>query len=168
MFLGRTKSKVINSSRQLPDTKIPRREGFPLGIPPLSCPLRPPPCLLLLASSVKCRLPALCPQQCARLMHLSSPSCFFSRTQALQEAAGERREESRCQDPTLATEEPLASPREPAAARPVQAASTMNLEKAGKGKLGYSGGCSGGGMRWDGHLVPLAGTRGTSPLSGCT
>ncbi|XP_009468763.1 PREDICTED: cyclic nucleotide-gated cation channel beta-1 [Nipponia nippon] len=51
-------------------------------------------------------------------------------TQALQETAGEQQEESWHCALTLATEEPPASPREPAAATPVQEASTMNLEKA--------------------------------------
>ncbi|KAM6057761.1 kinesin-like protein KIFC3 isoform 1-T1 [Chlamydotis macqueenii] len=51
--------------------------------------------------------------------------------QVLQETAGKRREESQHWAPTPATEEPPASPREPAAATPVQAASTMNLEKTG-------------------------------------
>lgn len=111
--------------------------GFPQV--PLSCPLRPPPCSLLLASPVKCRLPAPCPPRWAQSLHLSSPSCFFSRTQALRETAGERQEESRHRAPTPATEELPVSPREPAAATLVQAASTMNLEKAGKGDAG---------MRW--------------------
>ncbi|KAM6064355.1 kinesin-like protein KIFC3 isoform 6-T6 [Theristicus caerulescens] len=57
--------------------------------------------------------------------------------QALQETAGEQQEESWHRTLTLATEEPPASPREAAAVTPVQAASTMNLEKAG-GRL-----CSG-------------------------
>ncbi|KAM6195264.1 kinesin-like protein KIFC3 [Sarcoramphus papa] len=51
--------------------------------------------------------------------------------QALRETTGERREESRHRAPPPATEEPPASPCKPAAATPVQTASTMNLEKAG-------------------------------------
>ncbi|KAM6118002.1 kinesin-like protein KIFC3 [Pterocles gutturalis] len=57
--------------------------------------------------------------------------------QALQETAGECREENWHRAPTPATEELSASPREPAAAAVAQGASTMNLEKAG-GRL-----CSG-------------------------
>uniref|UniRef100_A0A8C8B871 Kinesin-like protein n=1 Tax=Otus sunia TaxID=257818 RepID=A0A8C8B871_9STRI len=67
----------------------------------------------------------------------ANPRRFCLALQALREAAGERREENRHQTPPPATEEPLASPREPAAATPVQTAPTMNLEKTG-GRL-----CSG-------------------------
>ncbi|XP_017596281.1 PREDICTED: uncharacterized protein LOC108448313 [Corvus brachyrhynchos] len=52
-------------------------------------------------------------------------------TQALRDRTCKRREETQHRAPTPATEEPPASPREPAAATAVQAASTMNLEKAG-------------------------------------
>ncbi|XP_074769701.1 kinesin-like protein KIFC3 isoform X5 [Athene noctua] len=67
----------------------------------------------------------------------ANPRRFCLALQALQETAGEWQEESQHQAPPLATEEPLASPREPAAAIPVQTAPTMNLEKTG-GRL-----CSG-------------------------
>ncbi|XP_074738280.1 kinesin-like protein KIFC3 isoform X1 [Strix uralensis] len=67
----------------------------------------------------------------------ANPPRFCLALQALRETAGERREESRHQAPPPAAEEPLASPREPAAATPVQTAPTMNLEKTG-GRL-----CSG-------------------------
>ncbi|XP_054696870.1 kinesin-like protein KIFC3 isoform X2 [Grus americana] len=59
----------------------------------------------------------------------ANPRGLCLAVQALRETAGERWEQSRPQAPALATEEPPASPREPAAATP--AASTMNLEKAG-------------------------------------
>ncbi|XP_026712798.1 kinesin-like protein KIFC3, partial [Athene cunicularia] len=67
----------------------------------------------------------------------ANPRRFCLALQALQERAGEWREESQHQAPPPATEEPLASPREPAAAIPAQTAPTMNLEKTG-GRL-----CSG-------------------------
>ncbi|GAB0195767.1 kinesin-like protein KIFC3 [Grus japonensis] len=65
----------------------------------------------------------------------ANPRGLCLAVQALRETAGERWEQSRPRAPALATEEPPASPREPAAAAP--AASTMNLEKAG-GRL-YGG-----------------------------
>ncbi|KAJ7401106.1 Kinesin-like protein KIFC3 [Pitangus sulphuratus] len=65
------------------------------------------------------------------------PGVAWMGPQALRDTACKRREEPRHQDLTPTTEEPLASPCQPAAATAVQAASTMNLEKAG-GRL-----CSG-------------------------
>ncbi|XP_074439573.1 kinesin-like protein KIFC3 isoform X2 [Larus michahellis] len=59
------------------------------------------------------------------------PDGFCLALQALRETAGERRGESGHQALTPATEEPPASPHKPAGATLVQAASTMNLEKAG-------------------------------------
>ncbi|XP_065496942.1 kinesin-like protein KIFC3 isoform X2 [Caloenas nicobarica] len=61
----------------------------------------------------------------------ANPHGLCRAVQALRDTAGERREENRHAAPTPATEEPLTSPRERAAATPVPAASTMNLEKAG-------------------------------------
>lgn len=109
-------------------------EGFPQA--PLFCLLHFLPCSLLLASPEKCRLLAPCPAQCGRSLCLSSLTCFSSRTQALRDTTCKRREETRHRASTPATEELPASPCEPAAAAAVQAASTMNLEKAGKGRAG--------------------------------
>ncbi|XP_071670391.1 kinesin-like protein KIFC3 isoform X2 [Patagioenas fasciata] len=61
----------------------------------------------------------------------ASPHGLCRALQALRDTAGEQREENWHPAPTPATEEPLTSPRERAAATPVPAASTMNLEKAG-------------------------------------
>ncbi|XP_064526968.1 kinesin-like protein KIFC3 isoform X3 [Pseudopipra pipra] len=61
----------------------------------------------------------------------ANPRGLCRALQALRDTACKRREETQHRDLTPATEEPLASPCEPAAATAVQAASTMNLEKAG-------------------------------------
>ncbi|XP_068024472.1 kinesin-like protein KIFC3 isoform X2 [Melanerpes formicivorus] len=62
--------------------------------------------------------------------------CLALQPQALQETAGEQQQqqqqqESHPQSPAPATEEPAVCPQELAAATPTQAASAMNLEKAG-------------------------------------
>ncbi|XP_071423574.1 kinesin-like protein KIFC3 isoform X3 [Pithys albifrons albifrons] len=67
----------------------------------------------------------------------ATPRGLCRALQTLRETTCKRREETQHQDLTPATEEPPTSSCEPAAATPVQAASTMNLEKAG-GRL-----CSG-------------------------
>lgn len=130
--MGRAKSNAINSFAVASQHRNSSEGGFPRVL--LSCP--PRPCWLLLASPVKCWLLAPRPPPWPRSLHLSSPSCSFRRTQALRETAGERRGESGHQALTPATEEPPASPHKPAGATLVQAASTMNLEKAGKGGAG--------------------------------
>ncbi|XP_015495072.1 kinesin-like protein KIFC3 isoform X1 [Parus major] len=60
----------------------------------------------------------------------AKPRGLCQALQALRDTTRRRREETRHRAPTAATEEPPAAPREPAATA-VQAASTMNLEKAG-------------------------------------
>ncbi|XP_038004018.1 kinesin-like protein KIFC3 isoform X2 [Motacilla alba alba] len=61
----------------------------------------------------------------------ANPRGLCRALQALRDTTCKRREEPRPRAPAPATEEPPAAPREAAAAAAVQAASTMNLEKAG-------------------------------------